>query len=224
MNKAPVITVDGPSGSGKGTVSLQLADELGWHHLDSGALYRLLAYAALKNALELDDEASLLALVDHLSESYRLPTREQPAILLDGEDVGQLLRTETSGNAASKVAALPAVRQALLAWQRGYQQMPGLIADGRDMGSVVFPGAGLKLYLTARPGVRAERRYNQLKNMGKKVDLAELTEAVEARDRRDATRAASPLKPAGDALVIDNSDMDEAATLARVLQAVHRKY
>jgi CMP/dCMP kinase len=224
MNKAPVITVDGPSGSGKGTVSLQLADELGWHHLDSGALYRLLAYAALKNALELDDEASLLALAGHLSESYTLPTREQPAILLDGEDVGQLLRTEACGSAASVVAALSAVRQAMLAWQRGYQQMPGLIADGRDMGSVVFPDAGLKLYLTARPGVRAERRYKQLKNMGKEVDLAELTEAVEARDQRDSTRAASPLRPAGDALVIDNSDMDESATLARVLQAVHRKY
>ena len=145
-------------------------------------------------------------------------------MFLDGEDVSQLLRTEAAGNAASKVAALPAVRQAMLAWQRGYQQMPGLIADGRDMGSVVFPGAGLKLFLTARPGVRAERRYMQLKNIGKEVDLAELTEAVEARDRRDATRAASPLKPAGDALIIDNSDLDEAATLARVLQAAHRKY
>ena len=224
MDKAPVITVDGPSGSGKGTVSLQIADELGWHHLDSGALYRLLAYAALKNELALDDEAALLALVGHLSESYQLPTRGQPSILLDGEDVSQLLRTEAAGNAASKVAALPAVRAAMLAWQRGYQQRPGLIADGRDMGSVVFPHAGLKLYLTARPGVRAERRYKQLKNMGKEVDLAELTAAVEARDRRDATRAASPLKPAEDALIIDNSDLDEAATLTRVLQAVHRKF
>jgi cytidylate kinase len=224
MNKAPVITVDGPSGSGKGTVSLQLAEELGWHHLDSGALYRLLAYAALKNELALDDEAALLALVDHLGNSYSLPTREQPSILLDGEDVGHLLRTEVAGNAASKVAALPAVRQAMLAWQRGYQQMPGLVADGRDMGSVVFPGAGLKLFLTARPGVRAERRYKQLKNMGKEVDLAELTEAVERRDRRDSTRVASPLRPAEDALIIDNSDMDETATLARVLQLVHEKY
>ena len=224
MNKPPVITVDGPSGSGKGTVSLQIADELGWHHLDSGALYRLLAYAALKNELALDDEAALLALVGHLSESYQLPTRARPSILLDGEDVSQLLRTEVAGNAASKVAALPAVRAAMLAWQRGYQQMPGLIADGRDMGSVVFPDAGLKLFLTARPGVRAERRYNQLINMGKEVDLAELTAAVEARDRRDATRAASPLKPAGDALIIDNSDLDEATTLTRVLQVVHRKF
>lgn len=224
MNNPPVITVDGPSGSGKGTVSLQLADELGWHHLDSGVLYRLLAHAASKNAIGLDDEAALLALVEHLSQSYRLPTREQPSILLDGKDVGQLLRTETAGNAASKVAALPAVRQSMLGWQRSCQQAPGLVADGRDMGTVVFPSAGLKLFLTARPGVRAERRYNQLINIGKEADLAELTEAVEARDQRDSTRAASPLKPAADALVIDNSDMDEAATLARVLQAVHRKF
>ena len=224
MDKSPVITVDGPSGSGKGTVSLQLADALGWHHLDSGALYRLLAYAALKNALALDDEAALLALVDQLSASYRLPTREQPSIMLDGEDVGQLLRSEDCGNAASRVAALPAVRQAMLAWQRSYRQPPGLVADGRDMGTVVFPTAGLKLYLTARPAVRAQRRYKQLKNMGKKPDLAELTRAVEARDRRDSTREASPLRPAGDALLIDNSDLDEAATLARVLQAVHARY
>ena len=224
MDKIPVITVDGPSGSGKGTVSLQLADTLGWHHLDSGALYRLLAYAALKNALALDDEAALLALVDQLSASYRLPTRAQPSIMLDGEDVGQLLRSEDCGNAASRVAALPVVRQAMLAWQRSYRRPPGLVADGRDMGTVVFPTAGLKLYLTARPAVRAQRRYKQLKDMGKKPDLAELTRAVEARDRRDSTREASPLRPAGDALVIDNSDLDEAATLATVLQAVHARY
>ena len=220
MDNAPVITIDGPSGSGKGTISLQLADALGWHHLDSGVLYRLLAHAALKNAVALDDEAALLALVYQLRDSYRLPTREQPSIMLEGEDVGPLLRTEDCGNAASQVAALPAVRQAMLAWQRAYQQPPGLIADGRDMGSVVFPRAALKLFLTARPGVRAKRRHNQLINMGKKPDLAELTKAVETRDRRDSTREASPLRPADDALLIDNSDLDEAATLARVLDAV----
>jgi len=224
MDKTPVITVDGPSGSGKGTLSLQLADELGWHHLDSGALYRLLAFAALKDAVALDDEAALLALVDHLSNSYRLPTRDQPSIMLDGEDVGHLLRTEACGNAASRIAALPAVRAALLAWQRRYQQPPGLIADGRDMGTVVFPAAGLKLFLTARPEVRAERRYKQLIDMGKEVDLTGLTKAVEARDQRDSTRAASPLKPAEDALLVDNSDLDEAETLALVLKAVHGKY
>ena len=224
MDKAPVITVDGPSGSGKGTISLQLAEALGWHHLDSGALYRLLAYAALKKVIALDDEAALLLLVEQLRDSYKLPSREQPAIMLDGEDVDRELRTEACGNAASKVAALPAVRQVMLAWQRGYQQPPGLVADGRDMGSVVFPAAGLKLFLTARPGVRAQRRHKQLINMGKNSDLAELAKAVEARDRRDSTREASPLKPAADAMLIDNSDLDEAATLARVLEAVHGRY
>jgi cytidylate kinase len=217
----PVITIDGPSGSGKGTVSQHLADKLGWHHLDSGALYRLLAYAALQQALLLDDEAALVQLAARLSESYRLPTAGNPAIMLDGMDVGQALRTEKCAEAASKTAALPAVREALLAWQRHYRQPPGLIADGRDMGTVVFPDATLKLFLTARPEVRASRRYNQLKNKGITVDLDELVKEVEARDERDASRKASPLMPAGDAVILDNSDQDEDHTLAQVLEAVH---
>jgi cytidylate kinase len=216
----PVITVDGPSGSGKGTISQFLAEELGWHHLDSGALYRLLAYAALQQAVPLDDEEALVQLADQLSKSYQLPTREKPAIMLDGKDVGQALRTETCAAAASRAAALPAVRQALLAWQRHYRQSPGLIADGRDMGTTVFPDATLKLYLTARAEVRAERRYNQLKNKNINVNLVELVKEVEARDLRDSSRKASPLMPAGDAVVLDNSDLDEAHTLELVLQAV----
>ena len=216
----PVITVDGPSGSGKGTISQYLADKLGWHHLDSGALYRLLAYAALKQALPLDDAAALVQLAARLSESYQLPTAEDPAIMLDGVDVGQALRTEQCAEAASKTAALPAVREALLAWQRYYRQPPGLIADGRDMGTVVFPDATLKLFLTARPEVRAMRRYNQLKNKGIMVDLQELIGEVEARDQRDSSRKASPLMPARDAVIVDNSDQDEASTLQQVLQAV----
>ena len=221
IKKVPVITVDGPSGSGKGTISQALARQLGWHHLDSGALYRLLAYAALQESLDLADETALIALADQLSESYRLPTADNPAILLHGVDVGDALRTEGCAEAASKAAALPAVRQALLAWQRHYRQPPGLIADGRDMGNTVFPDATLKLFLTARPGVRAERRYNQLINKGINVDLAALIKEVEARDRRDMSRKASPLKPAADALIIDNSDLDEASTLQQVLEAVH---
>ena len=221
IKKVPVITIDGPSGSGKGTISQALAKQLGWHHLDSGALYRLLAYAALQASLDLADEAALIALAGQLSASYRLPTVDNPAILLDGVDVGDALRTEGCAEAASKAAALPAVRQALLAWQRHYRQSPGLIADGRDMGSTVFPDATLKLFLTARPEVRAERRYNQLKNKGIDVDLATLIEEVEARDRRDMSRKASPLKPAADALIIDNSDLDEVSTLQQVLEAVH---
>ena len=217
----PVITIDGPSGSGKGTISQYLAEKLGWHHLDSGALYRLLAYAALEQALPLDDAAALVQLAARLSESYQLPTAENPAIMLDGVDVGQALRTEQCAEAASKTAALPAVREALLAWQRHYRQPPGLIADGRDMGTVVFPDATLKLFLTARPEVRAMRRYNQLKNKGIMVDLQELIGEVEARDQRDSSRKASPLMPAGDAVILDNSDQDEVRTLQQVLQAVH---
>jgi cytidylate kinase len=217
----PVITIDGPSGSGKGTISQYLAGKLGWHHLDSGALYRLLAYAALQQSLSLDDAAALVQLAARLSASYQLPTSENPAIMLDGVDVGQALRTEKCAEAASKTAALPAVREVLLAWQRHYRQPPGLIADGRDMGTVVFPDATLKLFLTARPEVRAMRRYNQLKNKGIIVNLEELIREVEARDQRDSSRKASPLMPARDAVIVDNSDQDEARTLQQVLQAVH---
>jgi cytidylate kinase len=218
----PVITIDGPSGSGKGTISQYLAEELNWHHLDSGALYRLLAFAALRESIALDDAMALAALVVRLQARYRLPTRATPEILLDGEDVGEALRSEACGNAASQAAALPEVREALLQWQRHYRQFPGLVADGRDMGTVVFPDADLKLYLVARPEVRALRRYKQLKEKGINMDLAELVAAVETRDRRDSARKASPLRPAEDALVVDNSDLDESETLRLVLDAVHR--
>ena len=222
LSPAPVITIDGPSGSGKGTISQQLAEHLGWYHLDSGALYRLLAYAALCESLDLGDSDGLVVLAGRLQASYELPKTDSPAILLDGRDVGAELRSEGCADAASKVAALPDVRQALLAWQRHYRQSPGLVADGRDMGTVVFPDAELKIYLTARPEVRAERRYNQLKDKGIIVDLDALVRDVEQRDARDASRKASPLKPAADALVVDNSDLDEAATLAVVLEAARR--
>ncbi len=221
-NPPPVITIDGPSGSGKGTISQTLAEQLGWHYLDSGALYRLLAYAALQQSVALDDEDGLVALAGRLSESYQLPTRDKPHILLGGVDVGDALRTEDCAAAASKTAGLPLVRQALLAWQRHYRQPPGLVADGRDMGTVVFPDADLKLFLTARPEVRAERRYNQLKNKGINVNIESLIGEVKARDRRDESRKVSPLKPADGALLVDNSDLDEAETLDLVLQAARK--
>lgn len=219
----PVITIDGPSGSGKGTLSQAVASALGWHYLDSGALYRLLAYAALQHSIALDDGAALAELAAQLSTSCQLPEPGNPVVRLDGEDVTGELRTEAAGAAASRIASLPAVRAALLDWQRCCRRSPGLVADGRDMGTVVFPDANLKLFLTASPRVRAERRYKQLKNMGKNADLESLIVEVEARDRRDSSRATAPLCAAEDALTIDNSELTEAQTVAAVLEAVHKK-
>lgn len=221
--KAPVITIDGPSGSGKGAVSRALAAHLGWHYLDSGSLYRLLAFAAMRDGVALDDEDGLVALAGRLAARCAMPATDTAVVMLDGEDVTAELRTEAAGEAASQLAVLPGVRSALLDWQRSCCRPPGLVADGRDMGTVVFPAAGLKLFLTARPGVRAERRYKQLKNMGKEADLEALVREVEARDRRDSTRKTAPLQPADDAIRLDNSDIDEPATLARVLELVQER-
>jgi cytidylate kinase len=220
----PVITIDGPGGSGKGTVALAVARELGWHYLDSGSLYRLLAFAALQQNVALDDVESLVRLSRQLACNSRLPTVTDPVVWLDGREVTAELRTESAGAAASQIATLPAVRAALLDWQRSCRRLPGLVADGRDMGSVIFPDAALKIFLTASPQVRAERRYKQLKSIGKESDLAALISEVEARDRRDATRSSAPLKPASGALILDNSDQDVMATVAAVLEAAHKKF
>lgn len=216
----PVITIDGPSGSGKGAISRALARELDWHYLDSGALYRLLAFAATHAGVALDDADGLVGLAARVQAGYSAPPTDRPTILLDGKDINAELRTEAVGEAASKVAALPAVRAALLDWQRDHRREPGLVADGRDMGTVVFADAPLKLFLTASPAVRAERRYKQLKDIGKEADLSALETEVAARDARDSGRRVAPLVPAADAVVLDNSAQGEAATLAAVLGLV----
>jgi cytidylate kinase len=220
----PVVTIDGPSGSGKGTVSQRIASEFGWHLLDSGALYRLLACAAQRDGVGLDDAAALAELAGRIEGEFTVAPDGSEVVRLDGVEVTDVLRTEATGNAASRLAALPGVRTALLAWQRRFRRLPGLVADGRDMGTVVFPDAGLKVFLTARPEVRAERRYNQLKDKGINASLEGIVEEVRARDERDRSREVSPLLPAPDALVIDNSDQEIAVTVVEIIRKIRATF
>lgn len=223
----PVLALDGPSGSGKGTVGQILARRLGWHFLDSGALYRSLGIAAEQTGVDLDNKSALAQLA--LEMSLRFTPRESADtvdVLLNGEEIGDRLRTEESGRRASILAAIPEVRRALLQKQHSFRQAPGLVADGRDMGSTVFPDAILKVYLTATPELRAERRYKQLKDKGFDVNLRELFDEIRERDARDAVREVSPLKPARDACVLDTSQLDISGVVERVyglLQARQRR-
>lgn len=202
----PVLTIDGPGGSGKGTICALVASELGWHLLDSGALYRLVALGAMRHDIDLADEATLAAYAAALEVEFELQADgSAPRIRLEGELVGDALRTEACGNAASRVAALGAVREALLQRQRDFQQPPGLVADGRDMGTTVFPAAELKIFLTASVDERAQRRYKQLKEKGISANLRDLLTEIAERDTRDAERSVSPLKPAADAVVLDTT-------------------
>lgn len=219
----PVITIDGPGGSGKGTLAGMLAARLGWHLLDSGALYRLLALAAHNHGADLTNEEMLTGLAAHLDVQFIAAEGDQEQrTVLEGEDVSRAIRTETIGAGASRVAVLPAVRQALLARQQAFREMPGLVADGRDMGTVVFPDAQLKIFLTASPEIRAERRYRQLLEKGETASLAGLLDEINARDERDMNRSIAPLRPAEDAILIDSSHMSIENVLETV-QAEARK-
>ncbi len=217
---APVICIDGPSGAGKGTLSQRLATDLGWHLLDSGALYRAVGFAGRLAAVSLEDSDAIAGIARSLDVEFK-PTDGGVSVWLVGEDVTAHLRTEEGGRDASMVAALPAVREALLLRQQQLARSPGLIADGRDMGTVVFPRAPLKIFLTASAEARAERRFHQLQGTGDSVNLARLLTDIQQRDARDQARTMSPLVPAEDAIIIDSTALsaDEVLLAARELAA-----
>ncbi len=218
-DEVPVITIDGPSGSGKGTIARLVAERLGWRVLDSGALYRLVGFATHEAGVGFDKENIISDIASKLEVEF-----DDSRIRLNGADVTDLIRTEHAGDHASRVAAMPGVRAALLDWQRDYAMPPGLVADGRDMGTAVFPRAGLKIFLTASPAERAERRYKQLKEKGLPANLAALTTEIEARDERDRSREASPLLAASDAIEIDSTALGISDVVDRVLREARRVF
>ena len=222
--RAPVVTVDGPSGAGKGTISQLLAERLGFKLLDSGAIYRVLALAAIHHNVELDNEESLTLLAAHLDVQFVTGNENKGIkVVLEGEDVSLTIRSQECSNAASKVAAFPRVREALLRRQRAFAEAPGLIADGRDMGTVVFPATPAKLYLTATAEERAQRRYNQLQDKGFDVNIDQLLAEIKERDDRDMNRSVAPLVPAEGALVIDTTNINIEDVLAMALTHIHKQ-
>jgi len=218
MPETPVITIDGPAGAGKGTIAQALACQLGWNILDSGSLYRLTAYSALKNASSFEDIPQLVDIARNLQVEFLAQPGGVVKIMLQGVDVSQAIRSEAAGAAASKVAAISEVREALLQRQRDFAQTPGLVCDGRDMGTVVFPHAILKIYLTASAEVRAQRRFKQLKDHGLNANLAALIEEIQERDFQDKNRIHSPLLPAVDAIEIDSSDLSIDSVVSKIRQ------
>ncbi len=221
-SNAPVLTIDGPSGSGKGTISRIVAQRLGWHYLDSGALYRGVGVAAGWADLDLDDGGALVRCAFDTNVSFREADDGELRVLINGHDATDELRTETAGAAASAIAAIPEVRAALKERQRVFRQAPGLVADGRDMGTVIFPDAAYKVFLTASAEERADRRYKQLKDKGVSVTLDGLLREILARDARDANRAVAPLRPALDAVRVDTTGLGIEDVVTRVLDVVSR--
>ena len=222
MTSVPVITVDGPSGSGKGTICAMLATDLGWHLLDSGALYRITGLAASRRGIPLNDEHAVAAVAAALDVEF-IPGAEGVNVILEGDDVTRTIRTEEVGSLASQVAALPAVRKALLQRQRDFRNAPGLIADGRDMGTVVFSDAPVKVFLTASAEERGRRRFEQLRSKGFDASLRALVEDIRARDERDTNRAVAPLRPAEDALVIDSTALTITEVRDQILTLIRDK-
>jgi len=212
----PVVTIDGPSGTGKGTIAGIVARKLNWNMLDSGALYRLTAFAAIKHDIDLKDKLEVSRVAEQLDVEFVPGADQHVAIMLEGEDVTDAIRTETAGNNASMIAVIPEVRQALLNRQHAFLRAPGLVADGRDMGTVIFPHAPLKIYLTASADERARRRHKQLKGKGLNANIGSLSREISERDERDSNRAVAPLKPAEDAEILDTSDL----SIEEVVQSV----
>jgi cytidylate kinase len=215
--KIPVITIDGPSGAGKGTVARIVAKQLGWELLDSGAIYRVLAIATRHHGVGVQDEEPLIPMAAHLDVQFAINSDGESQVILEGEDVTSSIRSEEIGDLASKVAAFPRVREALLRRQRAFKVTPGLVADGRDMGTVVFNDAAVKVFLTASPEERAERRFNQLKEKGFDVSIGRLLDDIRQRDERDQNRKVAPLIPAEGALLIDSTDLSIEEVVNKIL-------